>query len=253
MTNQEFLGQFNILYNNVFSNAAPGLDEYEISVILTKAQDEILKSHLTALGNKYRQGVDDSHKRQADFNMLVSETLLTPSELTIGGVSKLVFTMPEDIFSVLTEKLILGTMQEDTFLQKTDRIIIPLSHEEYQRIWAKPYHEPLKRQAWKLIVGQTGQQAYVETVISTADKDYVQRYALRYIRKPRPIILCDLSTIGSGLTIGGKTEESSCELDTILHEEILQRAVEIAKSAYGSDTNGQLQLQNQITMGQRSE
>ena len=29
MTNQEFSNEFDILYNNVTSNQAPGLDEYE--------------------------------------------------------------------------------------------------------------------------------------------------------------------------------------------------------------------------------
>ena len=39
MTNQEVSNEFDILYNNVTSNQAPGLDEYEKSVFLTKAQD----------------------------------------------------------------------------------------------------------------------------------------------------------------------------------------------------------------------
>lgn len=32
MTTQEFSSEFDILYNNIMSNAAPGLDEYEKSV-----------------------------------------------------------------------------------------------------------------------------------------------------------------------------------------------------------------------------
>ena len=37
MTNQEFSNEFDILYNNVASNQAPGLDEYEKAVFLTNA------------------------------------------------------------------------------------------------------------------------------------------------------------------------------------------------------------------------
>jgi hypothetical protein len=37
MTNQEFINEFDILYNNIMSNQAPGLDEYEKSVYLTLA------------------------------------------------------------------------------------------------------------------------------------------------------------------------------------------------------------------------
>ena len=37
MTLEEFSNEFDILYNNSMSNAAPGVDEYEKSVFLTKA------------------------------------------------------------------------------------------------------------------------------------------------------------------------------------------------------------------------
>ena len=44
MTNNEFSNEFDVLYQNITSNQAPGLDEYEKSVFLSKAQDEIVKS-----------------------------------------------------------------------------------------------------------------------------------------------------------------------------------------------------------------
>ena len=45
MTAEEFSQEFDILYNNIASNQAPGLTEYEKSVFLTKAQDEIIKNY----------------------------------------------------------------------------------------------------------------------------------------------------------------------------------------------------------------
>ena len=42
MTNKEFSYEFDILYNNIMSNQAPGLDDYEKSVFLTKAQENIV-------------------------------------------------------------------------------------------------------------------------------------------------------------------------------------------------------------------
>ena len=38
MTLAEFSDQFDVLYNNITSNQAPGLNEYEKSVVLTKAE-----------------------------------------------------------------------------------------------------------------------------------------------------------------------------------------------------------------------
>ena len=37
MNHTEFSNEFDVLYNNIMSNAAPGLNEYEKSVFLTKA------------------------------------------------------------------------------------------------------------------------------------------------------------------------------------------------------------------------
>ena len=62
MNHIEFSNEFDVLYNNIMSNAAPGLNEYEKSVFLTKAQEEIVKNHFQPLGNKYGQGLDDSQK-----------------------------------------------------------------------------------------------------------------------------------------------------------------------------------------------
>ena len=42
----EFSQKFDILFNNLMSNAAPEIDEFEKSVILTKAQREIIKNFL---------------------------------------------------------------------------------------------------------------------------------------------------------------------------------------------------------------
>ena len=74
MTTQEFSNEFDVLYNNIMSNQAPGLDEYEKSVFLTKAQSEILKNYFNPKGNKYGQGFDESAKRQIDFSTLMQRS-----------------------------------------------------------------------------------------------------------------------------------------------------------------------------------
>lgn len=73
MTNAEFKTGFDILYNNITSNQAPGLNEEEMSFFLNKAQLEVLKNHLNPKGNKYGEGYDDTSKRQIDFSTLTVE------------------------------------------------------------------------------------------------------------------------------------------------------------------------------------
>lgn len=240
MTTQEFSNEFDVLYNNIMSNQAPGLDEYEKSVFLTKAQNEILKNYFNPKGNKYQEGFDSSPKRQIDFSSLVrvSEPAIISdsSYIKMDNRSKL-YTIPTDILFIVNEtaKLTLGSTSR--YLS-----IVPISFDEYNRLMSKPYKCPLKNQGWRLL--QYSNSGIAELIVVGGE---LSEYKIRYIKRPRPIILTDLDETYSNVSIDGKTSVSECELDPILHPEILQRAVELAKSAYTGD------LKSSVELGQRSE
>ena len=244
MTTQEFSNEFDVLYNNIMSNQAPGLDEYEKSVFLTKAQLEILKNYFNPKGNKYGQGFDENAKRQIDFSTLI--TVAKPPQYTPeGGYVKFddrsqLYRMPQDILLVLNE----------TGINTVDGVnrlisIIPMNYEEYARLMSKPWKQPLKNQGWRLFQSIGGVDFISEIVIkynsSLAD------YKIRYVKRPKPIILANLADEYSNVSIEGINTITECELDPILHPEILQRAVELAKSAYTGD------LKSSVELGQRSE
>ena len=63
MTLQEMSNEFDVLYNNAMSNQAPGIDEYEKSLFLTKAQSEIVKAYFDPRGTKFQEGYDNGEKR----------------------------------------------------------------------------------------------------------------------------------------------------------------------------------------------
>lgn len=271
MTTEEFSNQFDVLYNNVMSNAAPGIDEYEKSVFLTKAQQEIVKNYFNPNGNKYKEGFDGSVKRQGDFSMLVRQyygALQLPDERGTFDPRAYTAVFPKDTFLVINEQVEFRSYDDSEASTKLDRVkqVIPIAYDEYTRLMSKPWKEPLKNQVWRLIIGtgtapdsQTTQliAPKVEIVLSTKDRNaYTPEsvfYRLRYVKRPNPIILTNLSSTVGDVTIEGLSGPSECELDPSVHEEILQRAVELAKAAYASDQSGQAQLQNQITVGQRSE
>ena len=117
---------------------------------------------------------------------------------------------------------------------------------------SKPFGGPLRNQAWRLI-NNSGTKLYYEVITNISTSNINPIYYIRYVKKPNPIIVDDLSSLGESLTIDGKSTVTECELDESLHEEILQRAVELAKASYATDQSGQAQLQNQINVGQRSE
>lgn len=66
------------------------------------------------------------------------------------------------------------------------------------------------------------------------------KYTVRYVRKPDPIILTDISELD--VTIDGIDVSTECELNPLIHREILDRAVELAKSAYLGDINTTIEI-----------
>jgi len=273
MTATEFSNQFDVLYNNITSNQAPGLNEYEKSVFLTKAQNEIVKNYFTAnsKGNNIGQGFDDSAKRQADFSGL----MFTKRMNTTIGISgdpqeridprSTVFSFPSDVFIIINEAISIGSSTNSNNIYQ----VIPLRYDEYTRLMSKPYKRPLKNQAWRLLnygsMGSTNTR-YAEIILpagvtftNAGTSDF---YRVRYIRFPKPILVGDLdglsinryefsATQSSAPTSTATGKTQGCELDPILHEDILQRAVELAKVAWTA--TGQDNAQMVMAAGQRSE
>ena len=366
MTTQEFSNEFDVLYNNIMSNQAPGLDEYEKSIFLTKAQEELVRDYFNSRNVKNAQGFDDSQKRQYDFSTLLSGAelydcadnirALAASRLIVSNPvfdnRSRVYLAPSDLFLVINESI------EDSAKRRYS--VLPISYDEYNRLMLKPYGFPLKRQAWRIIsdrtsslVGWGGKQVdsatflfkskYFKTieiyirlrsennilkpdviegdnivrismylpinnlvnywstylnddrglkkagldkylyplnavtgnfpssgiteptsftisiapaimesgeVVSTPIFEIIGRftgdieYKMRYIKTPKPIILANLSDIQEGLSINGYNTVTECELPLNTHQEILQRAVELAKASYQGDLSSVIQTGN---------
>ena len=243
MTIQEFSNEFDVLYNNIMSNQAPGLDEYEKSVFLTKAQSEIIKNYFNPKGNKYQEGFDGSQKRQVDFSKLMktyasSGTAPAPTSFfgNVTGAYKI--TWPDDVFVVVNEVVDVTKKDDD---RKYRLQVIPIKYDEYLRVSSKPYKQPLKNQAWRIINGENDINLIVGHLNSVSDDGY----HIRYVKHPKPIILESLD--GTDLSINKETKAMGCELDSEIHPEILQRAVELARAAYAGD------LKSDVELGQRSE
>ena len=107
---------------------------------------------------------------------------------------------------------------------------------------SKPYKRPLKFNAWRLL-DNSDTKNRAELIVGP--NDTITQYTIRYVKRPNPIVLSDLE---EGLSLGDNVStETPCELDPILHPEILQRAVELAKAAYTGD------LTSQVALGQTSQ
>lgn len=238
MTNPEFSNEFDVLYNNVMSNQAPGLDEYEKSVFLTRGQDDVLKAYFDPRTNKPQQGYDGSEIRQIDFSMVtvVKDYTSFTSAIFDPRPNNKSVVLEKDILMLINEQLIVTRDGKTEYLQ-----VVPVMYDEYRRLMSKPYKRPLKFQAWRLLNTSEGSN---KSDLIIGPNDTLTKYSIRYVKRPRPIILSDLE---GNLSIDGQTTAQECELDPILHREILQRAVELAKASYTGD------LQSQVALGQTSQ
>ena len=298
MTNDEFSDVFTTLLNSYNTQANFGkqasdreivLDEYEKSVLLTQAQDLIVKSYFDGTLNSQGQGFDDSIRRQVDFSSLIKVADLTPdNNHTEGRFDQrgLLFKMPTktdgqstDVLFILNEKLIVsGTGSgywkkgnisysgayndavaktlphgdEDAYTSISDAendgwsyvvtsakeyVIVPINYKEYDREMSKPYAQPLKKQAWRLFQNKDNQfSVYTELIpkhlIDTSSISNII-YRIRYVRRPQPIVL---ENMPNGLTVDGTSVATPCELNPILHMDILNKAVELAITTRGGGT-----------------
>ena len=264
MTNQEFSDTFTTLLNSYNSVAQFGdqvskreivLDEYEKSVLLTQAQDIIVKSYFDSSLNPQGQGFDDSTRRQVDFSSLITvATLDTSGTTSLFDSRGIMFKLPLkdnaantcDVLFILNEKLECQTVTNATgpvFGPIKSYVVVPISYKEYDREMSKPFAQPLKKQAWRLFQNDTtGYDIDTELIVKQSIADHYKVspaavgdirivYKIRYVRRPAPIVLEDMP---DGLSIDGISTETACELNPILHIDILNKAVELAIATRGS-------------------
>lgn len=238
----EWSKAFDILWNNIASGKAPGLNSYEKSLFLTSAENAMVKDYFSPNSNVWKEGFDDSIRRQADFKSLISSVSLSPvSNLDTTDNFRTrpntrYFILPSSVCVIVNEEV--GITGQDTSGSGSGDggteyfTVVPISSSEYDRLMMSPYPYPPKNQVWRIVshTGTDGEVSYqtIELIGKFAPADSVD-YRVRYVRRPKPIILEKLL---GGLSIEGETEAMACELPEHLHDEILQRAVQIAKISW---------------------
>lgn len=148
MDRLEMSQRFDVMFNNLTSNQAPGLNEYEKSVFLTKAQDQLVNEYFNIRTDGAGGGYDGNQKRQYDFSSLVK--VATLDSANIADTEKLdkrskVFLFPSDYFLAVNELI-----SDDRYQYN----VIPLSYGEYSRLMMKPYAYPVKKGAWRLFTNK---------------------------------------------------------------------------------------------------
>lgn len=232
MNKEEFSNGFDTMLNSYSASAKFGeestkqsivLDEYEKSLFLTKAQEEIVTS-LYSGKNPYGDSFESTEEMRRYLSNLVAEKYLKPITNTSGtplglSSSSTFFTLPDDLWFITLESV---KFYSDKCKQETYIKVYPTKQDEYLNIKNNPFRGANDRRALRLDLSEGNVEIICKYLIST--------YYIRYIKKVPPIILEDLP---DNLTIEGKREASNCILHEALHQKILDRAVQMALQSKG--------------------
>jgi hypothetical protein len=203
------------------------LDEYEKSVLLTKAQEELVMSYYDGK-NIYGDSFEATEELRRQLDSLVKTKVYTTQDMIEGtGVSNnsVFFQLPSDLAFITMEQITYN--DESLGCYNGSRINVqPTRQDEYNKIKNNPFRGATKYKALRLDAG--------DGIVEIISKYQVGNYLIRYVSKPEPIILEDLP---DGLTIEGVSVATECKLNSILHKIILERAVLMALRAKGINTD----------------
>lgn len=221
-TVDEWLQAFNLLYNNIASDKAPGLEPYEISRFLTDAQNAIVVAlYKGTLGSSFESNEETTAALECLVKQHTETKSLPSSEILLSDKSKL-FLLPED---VLFRTLELCKVKSDCAEDGKTLPVIPVTQDEFWRTQNNPFKRANPNRVLRL-TSAADSGRYVELI----SENEILSYTVRYIRLPQPIVLEDLT--GTGLSIEGAETVQTCELPEQLHQSILAEAVRMAKATW---------------------
>jgi len=253
MTVQEFRNEFDLLYDNIASKGAPGLDDYEVSVFLTLAQEELVKNKNTPKSNKLQEGFEQSEKRRVELKELIRDyKVLNPiltgisTSITTNNIStkSKFYKIPNDVFLIKYESAFIDTENCNNLQVE----VKPITLDEYNKQKKNPFKKPNNKIIWRLDYNSIEPGSNAVELISEYP---IKEYNMRYLKQPSPIILVDLNTneyLNEGLTILGQTQQQTSKLHPNFHSEIVRRAVELATLSYKENN-----LSNLVNLYQRKE
>lgn len=226
MNTQEFSNEFDTLLNSYnligdfgesSNKLSVNLDEYEKSVFLTNAQEEIVIDLYNGK-NPFGDSFEKTEEVRRYLSDLVKTYTTSTKETGYTGLSNksVFFKLPDDLWFITYESV---NLKDDELgcMDGSNISVVPVTQDEYYRIKKNPFRSPNERRAIRLDLD--------EGIVEIISKYNIDSYLVRYLAKPKPIILIELP---DGLSINGVSDKTECELNPVIHRAILERAVKLA-------------------------
>ena len=223
MTTKEFSQEFDIKLNSLEGFNAYGLtigntirlNEYEKSIFLTEAQNQLIKEYYTGKNN-YRESFEQNEDLKRSLQSLVNTVTFNHqvAYTTLKGVSK--YSQFYDLTSQLSTNELWYIIYESATINKRITIVKPITHDDAYSILRNPLKANYLERTFRL--------EFNDDTIELINKYPITEYLIRYIKNPSPIILEDFEN----LTIDGFSTITECRLHESIHRTILDRAYILA-------------------------
>lgn len=219
MTPQEFSDEFSTLLNS-FGESPTGftieLDEYEKSVFLTQAQEQIVVELYSGRNSK-GASFEETEELRSNLRELIRTDTLTESTTGHKGVSSnsKFFNLPPDILFITYEFATLDDLKAGCS-NGSKILVTPVTQDELNKVINNPFRWASKKRALRLDNGPD--------TVEIISKYKIKDYTIRYLSRPAPIVLTYLDEV----SVNDENIESQCTLNPILHRPILERAVQLA-------------------------
>ena len=187
-------------------------DEYEKSIFLTKAQEQIVLE-------LYQELEQSEEVRKYLSNLIKTDNYAPVGEqdetLINNNFKSYKVEISNDILFMIYEQCTLS--DENNCINNKIVSVVPTIHDDLDKVLKNPFKSPNSRKVIRLDF---------DNKIELISKYNISNYKVRYLKKPNPIILVALE--GNLSINNGDTKVSNSETNPILHERIVQRAVQLA-------------------------
>lgn len=187
-------------------------DEYEKSIFLTKAQEQIVLE-------LYQELEQSEEVRKYLSNLIKTDNYAPVGEqnetLINNNFKSYKVEISNDILFMIYEQCTLS--DENNCINNKIVSVVPTIHDDLDKVLKNPFKSPNSRKVIRLDF---------DNKIELISKYNITNYKVRYLKKPNPIILVALE--GNLSINNGDTKVSNGETNPILHERIVQRAVQLA-------------------------
>lgn len=218
MNIQEFSNSFDTLLQPYIAKESfseqnnLAFDEYEKSIFLTKAQEQIVLE-------LYQELEQSEEVRKYLSNLIKTDNYVPVGEqdetLINNNFKSYKVDISNDMLFMIYEQCTLS--DENNCINNKIVSVVPTIHDDLDKVLKNPFKSPNSRKVIRLDF---------DNKIELISKYNISNYKVRYLKKPNPIILV---TLEDNLSINnGDTKVSNGETNPILHERIVQRAVQLA-------------------------